>query len=174
MFSELSITSWIKQAAIVSVAALLLASGYKGYTAVKSHFDHIKQVESANDTLIKDNNTLKGNNSTLSASLAAQEAEVFTLQQTLKKRENERQQYEAKQAALEQDLQKQREESKNEIDAINRAIRVAGLSHTALPDSVVRMLKERAKAVNARGRDSDQSGRATAAKAAALPAVPAG
>lgn len=174
MFSQITLTGWLKRAVAVAFCAALLTAGHKGYVIVISHFAHVAQLEAANSTLTANNKTLIGNNSTLKTSLSEQQAQLQTLQQALEKREKERQDYAQKQAQLEQDLQKLKEDSQNEIDEINRAILLAGVNHTALPASVIRMLRDKARAVNARSRDGHKAGGAAAAKGAELPAMPGG
>jgi len=174
MFSQITLTGWLKRAVAVAFCAALLTAGHKGYVIVTSHFAHVAQLEAANSTLTANNKTLIGNNSTLKTSLSEQQAQLQTLQQALEKREKERQDYAQKQAQLEQDLQKLKADSQNEIDEINRAILLAGVNHTALPASVIRMLRDKARAVNARSRDGHKAGGTAAAKGAELPAVPGG
>lgn len=174
MFSQITLTGWLKRAVAVAFCAALLTAGHKGYVIFTSHFAHVAQLEAANSTLTANNKTLIGNNSTLKTSLSEQQAQLQTLQQALEKREKERQDYAQKQAQLEQDLQKLKEDSQNEIDEINRAILLAGVNHTALPASVIRMLRDKARAVNARSRDGHKAGGAAAAKGAELPAMPGG
>lgn len=174
MFSALSLGSWLKRAVIVALVGLCLAVGYKGYKTVTDHFAHIAEIETANAALTKDNGTLMGNNTTLKASLSEQQSQLETLKVALEKREKDKQEYEQKQAQLEDNLRKLREDNKNEIEAINRAIYLAGISHTPLPDSVVRMLKDKARAINTRSRDSNKSGGTTAPKSPALSTVPGG
>ncbi|MDT0178210.1 hypothetical protein Q9R34_19485 [Enterobacter sp. BRE11] len=172
MFSEITLTGWLKRATAVALCAALLTLCHKGYVTVTDHFAHVKQLEAVNTTLTADNKTLTGNNATLKTSLSEQQAQLQTLQQTLDKREKERQEYAQKQAQLEQDLQKLKEDSQNEIEEINRAILLAGINHTALPSSVIRVLRDKARAVNARGRDSNKSGGTAAPKSAGLSGVP--
>lgn len=174
MFSQITLTGWLKRAVAVALCVVLLTAGHKGYVIVTDHFAHVTQLEAANSTLTANNKTLTGNNSTLKTSLSEQQAQLQTLQQALEKREKERQDYAQKQAQLEQDLQKLKEDSQNEIDEINRAILLAGVNHTALPASVIRMLRDKARAVNSRSRDGHKAGGAAASKGAGLPAVPGG
>lgn len=172
MFSQLSLISWLKFGAAVSVFIVCLVLGYKGVVLVTSHFDHIQQIEASNKALLADNDTLKGNNASLKSSLSAQQAELDSLTAELKKREEEKQKYEQKQVQLEQDLQKLREDSKSEIEAINKELRRVGISHIALPDSVVRMQRQRAKTLNARSRDRNQSAAVASPEGAVVSAVP--
>lgn len=174
MFSEISLTGWLKRAVAVALCTALLMLGHKVYVTVKDHFAHVAKLESANSTLTANNQTLTGNNSTLKSSLSEQQAQLVTLQQTLDKREKERLEYAHKQAQLEQDLQKLKEENQNEIEEINRAILLAGISHTALPASVIRMLRDKARAVNTRSRDGHKAGGSAAPKSAGLSSVPGG
>jgi len=174
MFSEITFTGWLKRAIAVAFCAALLLLGHKGYVTVTDHFAHVTALESANDTLTTNNKTLTGNNNTLKASLSEQQAQVDTLQQTLAKRENDRQEYVQKQAELEQELDKLKEDSQNEIEEINRAILLAGVNHTALPASVIRMLRDKARVVNTRSRDGHKAGGTAASESAGLPAVPGG
>ena len=174
MFSQITLTGWLKRAVAVALCVVLLTAGHKGYVIVTDHFAHVAQLEAVNSTLTANNKTLTGNNSTLKTSLSEQQAQLQTLQQALEKREKERQDYAQKQAQLEQDLQKLKEDSQNEIDEINRAILLAGVNHTALPASVIRMLRDKARAVNSRSRDGHKAGGAAASKGAGLPAVPGG
>lgn len=174
MFSEITLTGWLKRAVAVAFCAALLLLGHKGYVTVTDHFAHVASLESANDTLTTNNKTLTGNNSTLKALLSEQQAQVATLQQTLAKREKDRQEYVQKQAELEQELEKLKEDSQNEIEEINRAILLAGVTHTALPASVVRMLRDKAHAVNTRSRDGHKTDRTAASESAGLSAVPGG
>lgn len=174
MFSQITLTGWLKRAVAVALCVVLLTAGHKGYVIVTDHFVHVAQLEAANSTLTANNKTLTGNNSTLKTSLSEQQAQLQTLQQALEKREKERQDYAQKQAQLEQDLQKLKEDSQNEIDEINRAILLTGVNHTALPASVIRMLRDKARAVNSRGRDGHKAGGAAASKGAGLSAVPGG
>lgn len=174
MLSEIILTGWLKRAVAVALCAALLLLGHKSYVTVTGHLAHVAELESANDTLTNNNKTLTGNNSTLKAALSDQQAQLATLQRTLAEREKDRQEYAQKQAELEQELEKLKEDSQNEIDEINRAILLAGINHTALPASVVRMLRDKARAVNARSRDGHKAGGAAASKSAGLPAVPGG
>ncbi|WP_324701226.1 hypothetical protein U9K49_23210 (plasmid) [Pantoea agglomerans] len=174
MFSEITFTGWLKRAVAVAFCAALLLLGHKGYVTVTDHFAHVAELESANDTLTTNNKTLTGNNSTLKTSLSEQEAQLDTLQKTLAKREKDRQEYALKQAELEQELEKVKEDSQNEIDEINRAILLAGVNHTALPASVIRMLRDKARAINSRSRDGHKAGGTAASKSAGLSAVPGG
>lgn len=174
MFSEITFTGWLKRAVAVAFCAALLLLGHKGYVIVTDHFAHVAELESANDTLTTNNKTLTGNNSTLKSSLSEQQAQLDTLQKTLAKREKDRQEYALKQAELEQELEKLKEDSQNEIDEINRAILLAGVNHTALPASVIRMLRDKARAVNTRSRDGHKAGGTAASESAGLPAVPGG
>jgi len=174
MFSEITLTGWLKRAVAVALCAALLMLGHKGYVTVTDHFAHVVELESANTTLITNNKTLTGNNSTLKTALSDQQAQLATLQQTLAKREKDRQEYVQKQADLEQELEKLKEDSQNEIDEINRAILLAGVNHTALPASVIRMLRDKARAVNTRSRDGHKAGGSAASKSTGLPAVPGG
>lgn len=174
MFSQITLTGWLKRAVAVALCAALLTAGHKGYVIATDHFAHVAQLEAANSTLTANNKTLTGNNSTLKTSLSEQQAQLQTMQQALEKREKERQDYAKKQAQLEQDLQKLKEDSQNEIDEINRAILLAGVNHIALPASVIRMLRDKARAVNTRSRDGHKTGRTAASKGAELPAVSGG
>ena len=174
MFSEITFTGWLKRAVAVALCAALLLLGHKGYVTVTDHLAHVAELESANDTLTTNNKRLTGNNSMLKTALSDQQAQTATLQRTLAEREKDRQEYAQKQAALEQELVKIKEDSQNEIDEINRAILLAGVNHTALPASVIRMLRDKARAINTRSRDGDKAGGATASKSADLPAVPGG
>lgn len=171
MFSEITFTGWLKRAVAVALCAALLLLVHKGYVTVTDHLAHVVSLESANNVLTTNNKTLTGNNSTLKATLSDQQAQTATLQQTLAKREKDRQDYVQKQAELEQKLEKLKEDSQNEIDEINRAILLAGVNHTALPDSVIRMLRDKARAVNSRSRYSDKAGGVDASKSAGVPAV---
>lgn len=174
MFSEITFTGWLKRAVAVTLCAALLLLGHKGYVTVTDHFAHIAELESNNTTLTANNKTLTGNNSTLKTALSDQQTQLATLQQTLVKRENDRQEYVQKQAELEQELEKLKEDSQNEIDEINRAILLAGINHTALPASVVRMLRNKARAVNTRSRDGHKIGGAATSESRGLSAVPGG
>ena len=174
MFSEITFTSWLKRAVATALCAALLLLGHKGYVKITDHFKHVAELESANDTLTTNNKTLPGNNSTLKSSLSEQQAQLVTLQQTLAKREKDRQEYVLKQAELEQELEKLKEDSQNEIDEINRAILLAGINHTALPASVIRVLRDKARAVNARSRDGHKAGGAAASESAGLPTLSGG
>ncbi|KKB02694.1 hypothetical protein [Pantoea anthophila] len=171
MFSEITFTGWLKRTVAVALCAALLLLVHKGYVTVTEHLAHVAALESANNALTTNNKTLIGNNSTLKAALSDQQAQTATLQQTLAKREKDRQEYAQKQAELEQELEKIKEDSQNEIDEINRAILLAGVNHTALPASVIRMLRDKARAVNARSRDGHKAGGAAASKSAGLSAV---
>lgn len=174
MLSEITFTGWLKRAVAVALCAALLLLVHKGYVTVTEHLAHVASLESANNVLTTNNKTLTGNNSTLKAALSDQQAQTATLQQTLAKREKDRQEYVQKQAELERELEKIKEDSKNEIDEINRAILLAGVNHTALPASVIRMLRDKARAVNARSRDGHKAGGAAASKSADLSPVPGG
>lgn len=168
MFSEITFTGWLKRAVAVAFCAALLLLGHKGYVTVTDHFAHVAELESNNTTLTANNKTLTGNNSTLKTALSDQQAQLATLQQTLAKREKDRQEYVQKQAELEQELKKLKEDSQNEIDEINRAILLAGINHTALPASVVRMLRDKARAVNIRSRDGHKTGGIAASESTGL------
>lgn len=174
MFSEITFTGWLKRAIAVAFCAALLLLGHKGYVIVTNHFAHVAELESANSTLTTNNRTLTGNNSTLKSSLSEQQAQLVTLQQTLAKREKDRQEYVLKQAELEQELEKLKEDSQNEIDEINRAILLAGINHTALPANVIRMLRDKARAVNTRSRDGHKAVGASVSESTGLSAVPGG
>lgn len=174
MFSEITLTGWLKRAVAVALCAALLLLGHKGYVTVTDHLAHVASLESANNALTANNKTLTGNNSTLKVALSDQQAQTATLQQALAKREKDRQEYAQKQAELEHELEKLKEDSQNEIDEINRAILLAGVNHTALPASVIRMLRDKARAVNTRSRDGHKAGGTAAAESPGLPAVPGG
>lgn len=174
MFSEITFTGWLKRAVAVALCAALLLLGHKGYVTVTDHFAHVAELESNNTTLSANNNTLTGNNSTLKTALSDQQAQLATLQQTLAKREKDRQEYVQKQAELEQELEKLKEDSQNEIDEINRAILLAGINHTALPASVVRMLRDKARAINTRSGNGHKADGAAVSESTGLSAVPGG
>jgi len=174
MFSEITLTGWLKRAVAVAFCAALLLLGHKGYVTATDHFAHVAELESANTTLTTNNKTLIGNNSKLKTALSDQEVQLAMLQQTLADREKDRQEYAQKQAELEQELEKLKEDSQNEIDEINRAILLAGVNHTALPASVIRMLRDKVRAINTRSRDGHKAGGTAAAESTGLPAVPGG
>lgn len=133
---------------ILIVIALLAISGiYRTTTAVIEHIRYVRSLEDSKSQLESTNNTLS---TALQLSENARSA-MLTENERIKALEKE---YQRKTAELNANLIKQREESQNEITRLENALRRAGINDVRVPDDVIRMQRERAKAINQRASEN--------------------
>ncbi|MDZ9037190.1 hypothetical protein SND13_08745 [Escherichia coli] len=129
---------------ILIVITFIAVSGF--YRATSAVIDHIRYVRSLEDS----KSQLESENNTLSTALQLSEDARSAMQVENERIKELEKDYQRKATELNNRLTKQREESQNEITRLEAALRRAGISDVRLPDDVIRMQRERAKAINQR------------------------
>lgn len=119
------------------------------YTGITGHLKAVEQMKQDNKKLTEDNDVLNENVNSLAASLQQEKKQNDQLVNELERRAKENAENAQIQAETEKKINQLREDSSNAIADIAEAIKRAGLRNLRLPDSVVRVLRERAQAVNA-------------------------
>ncbi|MDV1094968.1 hypothetical protein ACSI5N_25430 (plasmid) [Raoultella ornithinolytica] len=133
----------IKGAMIGLVAMLAVFGIMRVVTAVTDFMEHVQLLEESNTTL-----TAKVSSHAQALKISeASNAALLTENQRIKGIEAAHQQRESQ---LNQQLNQEKKESRNEISRLESALRKAGVTDVSVPDDVIRMQRERAKAVNQR------------------------
>lgn len=129
---------------IIPIAIIFACFGlYRAVSLVNDHLDRVEAIEATNKTLNTDNENLK-----LALKISeAKKAEAEKENQRIKGVEASHQH---RVAELNSKLNKQQEESRYEINRLKDALGRAGITDVSVPDDVIRMQRERAKAVNQR------------------------
>lgn len=144
------------------------------YTGITDHFDAVKKIEADNKQLSEDNDVLNENINGLTAALQQEKKQNDLLVAEMDRREKAQADNARLQAETEEKINQLRKDSSNAIADIAEEIKRAGLRNLRLPDSVVRVLRERAQAVNAgaKGGGSNAAGEPAKAESKALSGVP--
>ncbi|WP_318651892.1 hypothetical protein [Escherichia fergusonii] len=129
---------------ILIVITLIVVSGF--YRATSAVIEHIRYVRSLEDS----KSQLESENNTLSTALQLSEDARSAMQVENERIKELEKDYQRKTTELNNRLIKQREESQNEITRLEAALRRSGINDVRLPDDVIRMQRERAKAINQR------------------------
>ncbi|EAP5943001.1 TPA: hypothetical protein ACM38E_003560 [Escherichia coli] len=137
----------LKKIILIVIALLAISGIYRTTTAVIEHIRYVRSLEDSKSQLESTNNTLS---TALQLSENARSA-MLTENERIKALEKE---YQRKTAELNANLIKQREESQNEITRLENALRRAGINDVRVPDDVIRMQRERAKAINQRASEN--------------------
>lgn len=152
MFKKL-LDSWHLPLACAVLALFSLAL-IKGYTAITNHIEAVQQLKLDNKKLTEDNGVLVDNEKGLTSALEQAEQQTKALKDEMDRREKERVLNAQLQVETEERIKQQQEETRNAITAITEEIKRAGLRNLRLPDNVVRLLREKANAVNASAKGS--------------------
>ncbi len=137
----------MKKIILIVIALLAIYGIYRTTTAVIEHIRYVRSLEDSKSQLESTNNTLS---TALQLSENARSA-MLTENERIKALEKE---YQRKTAELNANLIKQREESQNEITRLENTLRRAGINDVRVPDDVIRMQRERAKAINQRASEN--------------------
>ncbi|EIH4660060.1 hypothetical protein B6P79_004932 [Escherichia coli] len=137
----------LKKTIFIVVALLSIYGIYRTTTAVIEHIGYIRSLEDSTSRLKIENNSLS---TALQLSENARSA-MTAENERIKALEKE---YQRKTADLNANLIKLQEESQNEITRLETALRHAGINDVRVPDDVIRMQRERAKAINQRASEN--------------------
>lgn len=134
----------------MTLAFVLVLSINKVVNIVVEHFDHIDDIESANQTLLSSNSILKDNNDVLQSAIIESEEGKGVLINEITRLQGANDEYERSFKQQQSEFEVQNRENHEAIEAMVVELRKAGLHNIRLPDSIIRMQRDKAKAVNAR------------------------
>lgn len=157
------------------VAVVLAICSYfliKAYSAITGHLEYVKTLEKDNSSLSEENSSLTELTNSLKLSTLQQQEHIGVLELEMKARETALKEHAEKQSEMEKRLAKLSEESRNAIISITSEIKRAGLQNLRVPDSVIRMQRERAKKINTGSHSNNQSGSDAPKAGDAVPPVP--
>lgn len=157
---------------IAITLALLSYVLIKGYNAYSDHVKYVSNLETNNKTLQEDNDGLKAQNRGLGAALQQQQQQNEELRLELERRARLHAENDQKERYLEEQLNKQKDETADAIANLTKQLQKAGLRNLRLPDSVIRMQRERAEEVNRRANSRDKGSEPAKAGSQNVPAVP--
>ncbi len=120
------------------------------YSRVDEHFRYVQGLEKDNKQLDEEIGVLNESVGSLKLATTQQQQQVESLQKELTNREALLAEHEQKQQELEVTLSQLKEESRDAVESLTKELSKAGLRNIRLPDSVIRLQRERAKEVNAR------------------------
>lgn len=134
----------------LALTLVVVMTIHKITSLVEAHFDYIDDIETSNAVLTESNTVLKDNNDVLQAAIIESEEGKDDLLEEIKRlhkeSEDEQHEFEKQKAAFE----KQNLEQQQEIVELAAQMQKAGLRDIRVPDGVVRMQRDKAKAINAR------------------------
>lgn len=137
------------KAVLCALLALIIAVGaFKTGSAIADFIEHYQSLGRENSTLSKEN-------SKLGTALDLSQEDNTRLVGENDRLKGIESAYQKKESALNQQINKERGESRDEINRLEGEIRKAGVTDAAVPDNVIRMQRERAKAVNNKARGVD-------------------
>lgn len=122
----------------------------QGYSSYHDHIEYVQGLEKDNKQLDEENGVLNESVGSLKLATTQQQQQVESLQKELTNREALLAEHEQKQQELEVTLSQLKEESRDAIESLTKELNKAGLRNIRLPDSVIRLQRERAKEINAR------------------------
>lgn len=157
---------------IAVTLALLSYVLIKGYNAYSDHVEYVKGLETDNKTLQKDNDNLDAQKRGLSVALQQQQEQNEELRLELQRRADLQAESNKKESDLEEQLNKQKQETADAISNLTKQLQKAGLRNLRLPDGVIRMQRERAEEVNRRANRRDKGSEPTKAGSQSVPTVP--
>lgn len=149
--------SGIKGPLVAAALALFSFGLIQAYSAITDHMEYVESLKEETGKLTEENNTLNELVGSLKSATLQQQDHIGVLETELTTREAALQEHLTRQKDLETRLAKLSEESRNAIINITTEIKRAGLQGLRVPDSVIRMQRERAKKINARSHSNDQS-----------------
>lgn len=130
--------------AIYGLVALLAVFGIvRSVSTVSDFLEHARTLE-------RDNKSLGIRLDSLESSLQESEASNAALVAENKRIKGVEAAHQQRENQLNQQLNKEKEDSRNEINRLETALRKAGVTDVSVPDDVIRMQRERAKAINQR------------------------
>lgn len=164
------LSTWRKPVVAI-VLALVSYVLIKGYNAYSDHWKYVSTLETDNKTLKKDNDSLDAQKRGLSAALQQQQQQNDELRLELKRRADLQAESDKKESELEEKISKQKQETADAISNLTKQLQKAGIRNLRLPDSVIRMQRERAEEVNRRASGSDKDGGTSKAGSKSVPVV---
>lgn len=144
----------------------------QGYTAITDHINYVDSLKKETEKLTEENSTLNENVNSFKQAAIQQQDHISVLETELTAREAALQEHLTKQNDLETRLAKLSEESRNAIISITNEIKRAGLQGLRVPDTVIRMQRERAKEINSRANHNNEISNPAAKAAGAVPTMP--
>lgn len=164
--------SGVKAPLVAVVLAICSFFLIQAYSAITDHMEYVKTLEKDNGSLLEENSSLTELANTLKHSTLQQQEHIGVLELEMKAREAALKEHAEKQGEMEKRLAKLSEESRNAIISITSEIKRAGLQNLRMPDSVIRMQRERAKKINTGSHSNNQSGSDAPKAGDAVPPVP--
>lgn len=134
----------------VALALAIVLCVHKIVGLVDAHFKHIDELETSNAVLTESNGILHENNDVLQSAIIESEEGKHELLEEIKRLHKENEDEKSLFAEQQKAFEKQNAEQQQEIKELVQHMQNAGLRNIPVPDSVVRMQREKAKAVNAR------------------------
>lgn len=163
--------SGVKGPLVAAALALFSYGLIQAYSAITDHMDYVDSLKKEAGKLTEENSTLNELVGSLKQATLQQQDHIGVLETELTTREAALQEHLTRQKDLETRMAKLSEESRNAIINITTEIKRAGLQGLRMPDSVIRMQRERARQINAKNNHNNESSSPAPEAGNAIPAV---
>ncbi|MBZ3802465.1 hypothetical protein K9O81_18550 [Leclercia adecarboxylata] len=163
--------SGVKGPLVAAALALFSYGLIQAYSALTDHLDYVATLKKETGKLTEENDTLNEQVGSLKQATLQQQDHIGVLETELTAREAALQEHLIRQKDLETRLAKLSEDSRNAIINITTEIKRAGLQGLRVPESVIRMQRERARQINARNNHNNESSNPAPEAGNAIPAV---
>jgi hypothetical protein len=134
----------------IALLFVVVMTIHKVTNRVVKHFDYIDDIETTNSVLTESNGILQDNNDVLQTAIIESEEGKTELLEEIKRLHKENEDDKREFTEQQKEFEKQNLEQQQEIVELVEQMHKAGLRNIPVPDGVIRMQRDKAKAVNAR------------------------